>query len=221
MLAERFPAAREPLAFLAEVFLLQASWTDGAPLAGLSSLVELTAAKGPAPLAAIAQTLDEASVGAAIDDCLAGQESDAPESFFARVLLQPRMAGFVAPERGEDRRRCPRCASLPQLGCLRPEGDGARLSLVCSLCLEEWDFPRGECAACDNADEKSLVYYQAEEIPHLLTMMCEKCRRYLHLVDFAKDLAVVPDIDEMVALPLDVWATERGYRKIRRNLTGI
>jgi len=190
-------------------------------LSGLSSLIELTIAKGPAPLATLAEKLDEESVSAAIDNCLANKESETPESFFARVLLQPRMAGYETPKGNEDRRRCPRCASAPQLGCLRPEGDGARLSLVCSLCLEEWDFPRGECVSCDNADEKSLVYYQAEEIPHLRTMMCDKCRRYLHLADFAKDLAIVPDVDEIVALPLDVWVTERGYRKIRRNLAGI
>jgi FdhE protein len=131
------------------------------------------------------------------------------------------MAAYEAPERNEDRRRCPRCGSGPQLGCLRPEGDGARLSLVCSLCLEEWDFPRGACAACDNADEKSIGYYQSEEIAQMRTMSCDVCLRYLHLADFGKDPAIVPDVDEIAALPLDVWAAERGLRKIRLNLAGM
>jgi len=43
---------------------------------------------------------------------------------------------------------------------------------------------------------------------------CGTCRQYIHFIDFGRDSTAVPEVDEMAALPLDVWARERGYRKI-------
>jgi formate dehydrogenase maturation protein FdhE len=41
------------------------------------------------------------------------------------------------------------------------------------------------------------------------------------MVHLEKEAAAVPDVDELAALPLDVWAQEKGYRKIQPNLAGI
>ena len=117
--------------------------------------------------------------------------------------------------------RCPHCGHPPQVGVLRPEADGSALTLVCSLCLSEWSFPRSQCAACGERDEKQFAYYSPEQMAHLQTQVCDTCRRYLHHVDLAKELQAVPDVDEIAALPLDVWALERGYQKLHPNLVGI
>ena len=37
---------------------------------------------------------------------------------------------------------CPLCGSKPIVGVLRPEGDGAKKSLICMLCAHEWAFRR-------------------------------------------------------------------------------
>ncbi|MFQ5790858.1 MAG: hypothetical protein ACE5JI_10325 [Acidobacteriota bacterium] len=37
----------------------------------------------------------------------------------------------------------------------------------------------------------------------------------------SKDPEAVPDVDEVAALPLDVWAREQGFRKLHPNLAGI
>ena len=50
---------------------------------------------------------------------------------------------------------------------------------------------------------------------------CESCGIYLNLVHQEKDPEAVPDVDEIAALPLDVWAREKGFRKPIPNLIGM
>jgi formate dehydrogenase maturation protein FdhE len=116
---------------------------------------------------------------------------------------------------------CPRCGHGPQAGCLRPQGDGAALALVCSLCLHEWPFARVRCPACGSTDHQKISYYSTPEFAHLEVQVCESCQAYLHLVDLSKEKEAIPDVDELAALPLDLWALEKGYWKVQPNLTGI
>jgi len=50
---------------------------------------------------------------------------------------------------------------------------------------------------------------------------CDSCRRYLLSIDLAAEPAAVPLVDEMAAIPLDLFARERGYAKIITNLMGF
>jgi FdhE protein len=50
---------------------------------------------------------------------------------------------------------------------------------------------------------------------------CESCRRYLHVVRVDADPEAIPEVDEMAALSLDVWARDQGFEKIFPNLAGI
>ena len=71
-------------------------------------------------------------------------------------------------------------------------------------------------------EEGRIAYYgAADEFAHLKVRACETCRRYLLQVDLSKEPRSVPDIDEMAALPLDVWATGQGLWKLYPNLLGI
>ena len=47
------------------------------------------------------------------------------------------------------------------------------------------------------------------------------CRRYLLTVDLPKDPSAVPVVDELAALPLDLFVQERGFKKITPNLMGF
>jgi formate dehydrogenase maturation protein FdhE len=40
-------------------------------------------------------------------------------------------------------------------------------------------------------------------------------------VDAKRDPAAIPEVDELAALPLDLWAAEQGYRKLQSNLAGV
>jgi FdhE protein len=57
--------------------------------------------------------------------------------------------------------------------------------------------------------------------PHIRIEACETCRRYLLNVDIAADPTAVPVVDELAALPLDLYARERGISKIIPNLMGF
>src|SRR5207237_9109336 len=57
--------------------------------------------------------------------------------------------------------------------------------------------------------------------PHLRIEACESCRRYILGIDLATDPAAVPLVDEMAAVPLDLYARERGFSKITTNLMGL
>jgi FdhE protein len=116
---------------------------------------------------------------------------------------------------------CALCGSKPQVGALRPEGDGGKRSLICSLCAAEWDYGRIACAACGEEDPHKLAVYSAKEFDYMRVEACETCRRYIKTVDLTKDGHAVPVVDELAIIPLDLWATEHGYQKIHPNLLGI
>jgi formate dehydrogenase maturation protein FdhE len=106
----------------------------------------------------------------------------------------------------------------PQTGVLRPEGDGTEFFLVCCDCRQEYSLPRDACPNCVNP---AIAWYSNESLPHIQTRVCESCRRYLHVIHLGKDPYAIPEVDELVALPLDVWAREQGYEKLWPNLAGI
>src|SRR4029077_17082354 len=110
--------------------------------------------------------------------------------------------------------------SAPLLGVLRPEGDGGKRRLLCSFCLQEWDFRRIYCAACGEEDEKKLPVYVAEQFPHVRVESCETCKFYLRTIDLTKDGNAVPIVDDLAAIPLSLWAHEQGYSRLQPNLLG-
>jgi FdhE protein len=116
---------------------------------------------------------------------------------------------------------CPLCGSKPQVGVLRPEGEGGKRSLVCSLCATEWDYGRIVCAGCGEEDPQKLALYVSREFSHVRVEACESCHRYIKTVDLTKDGHAVPVVDELAIIPLDLWATGRGYQKLHANLLGL
>jgi FdhE protein len=151
--------------------------------------------------------------------------SDSLAEFTARAFLQP-YAEFVRALSGlafenYSQAPCPFCGREPGFGVLRPLGDGGKRFLVCSLCLAEWPFRRIVCAGCGEEDHSKLPVYTAEQLVHLRVECCDTCGRYLKTVDLTKDGLAVPLVDEMAAIPLDLWAQERGYSKLKANLMQI
>ncbi len=149
--------------------------------------------------------------------------ADQTRTFFARACLQP-WAEYLASRIDTSTPGgsvCPICQSRPQLAVLRPEGEGGKRSLMCSLCLREWDFRRILCPYCGEEDHRKLPRFSAEEFPHVHVDACDTCKRYLKTVDLTINGLAVPLVDEIAAAPLDLWATEHGYEKIALNLMGL
>jgi FdhE protein len=148
-------------------------------------------------------------------------------AFFGQALLQPyaeflaeRADAAAAPAEGSPS-LCPFCGSRPQVAVLRPEGDGARRSLLCSLCATEWNFRRLLCPNCGEEDKEKLPVFTAKEFDHVRVDACETCRTYIKSIDLSKDGHAVPMVDELATVSLNLWAQEKNYQKLRPNLFGV
>ena len=150
--------------------------------------------------------------------------TDHCEMVFVRAILQPfaeRLAERSEIQSGVVGNACPFCGELPQVGVLRPEGEGAKRSLICGLCSTEWPFRRTLCPNCGEEDIDNLPVYTAAEFEHVRVEACDTCRVYLKSVDMTKDGHAVPLVDELATIPLNTWAEEQGYRKLFPNLIGM
>ena len=104
---------------------------------------------------------------------------------------------------------------------LRPEGDGGKRHLACSLCLTEWEFRRIICPVCEEVDPFKLPRYSAEDPIAVRVDACDTCKSYLKSFDMTVDGLMVPEVDEIATVPLDLWAAEHGYHKFQLNLLGF
>jgi FdhE protein len=149
----------------------------------------------------------------------------APEALIAWTFLQPyaeHLADHTGPLEVHDTPPlCPLCSGPPQVGVLRPQGDGGKRSLICSLCATEWDFRRIVCPACGEEDVGKLPVYIAEELGHVRVEACDTCRHYIKTIDLTKDGRAVPVVDELAAIPLSLWAAENRYTKLSANPLGL
>lgn len=195
--------------------------------------------------------LAEGAAADALAGWLAGAELDPVDLYLARASLGPVLEALgdqagaaCAPQpAGEQAVLCPRCGGLPQLSCLAASGEelvsGPR-SLLCSRCATSWSCSRSVCPACGESGEEQLRVY-AEQLegpvsgsgngngngdrpvvfPHLRVAGCSACSRYLIEVDMARDERAVPEVDELAALPLDLYAADEGLTKVTPNLMGF
>jgi formate dehydrogenase accessory protein FdhE len=172
----------------------------------------------------------EADLEGVVEAWLAGEAQDGTDAFLARASTQPVLEALpeLAAElrsADADDRSCPTCGGLPQVAVFPDTGEAlltGQRTLVCSRCSGTWMLGRMTCAACgENAGAKLPILADEARFPHLRIDACEICRRYLITVDQRKDPHAVPLVDELVALPLDLVAAERGYTKIARNLMGF
>jgi FdhE protein len=145
-------------------------------------------------------------------------------AFFSSALLQP-FAEYLAEKTNSATEAsppiCPFCGSKPQLAVLRPEGDGAKRFLLCSLCGTEWFFRRVLCPNCAEADKEKLPVFMAQEFDYVRLDACDTCHTYIKSIDLSKNGRAVPVVDELATVSLNLWAQENNYQKIHPNLFGV
>ena len=233
-LSREFPAAREILEFYGKLANFQKCVFEDVAREDVSSVetlaryapefARLIGRIAPPALAESAVRWEDEAVGR---DLLRGvwQEPsiavDDHARFFARALLQPfaeYVAGRAQFEVESMQPICPFCSSAPVVAVLRGEGDGAKRSLLCSLCSTEWPYRRILCPNCGEEDKAKLPIYRAAEFDHVRAESCDRCRVYLKAVDLTKNGHAVPVVDEIATLPLNIWAEEQGYVKLTPNL---
>jgi Protein involved in formate dehydrogenase formation len=213
----------------------------------LPAVVEATVAAGPAALGDVARArVADGTAGDALAGWLAGAELEPVDRYLARASLGPVLealgeqagAACSVPSDGELSQRCPRCGGPPQLSWLAASGEslvsGPR-SLLCARCGTSWTCSRSLCPGCGESKEARLTVFaeswngpvsvnggdERAVFPHLRISGCSTCSRYLIEVDLARDARAVPEVDELAALPLDLYAGDQGLTKLTPNLLGF
>jgi formate dehydrogenase accessory protein FdhE len=204
----------------------------------LPQVVAATVAAGPAQLGeqAVAR-FHSADLEDLVGRWLQGREQPAVERYLARAAAGPVLEALepavlaaacarLRPAKHRARAAsCPSCGGPPQVSFLPASSESlvsAPRRLVCARCAGSWTHIRMVCAGCGEATGGRLpVYSDGERFPHLRIEGCETCRGYLVAVDARRDAAAVPEVDELAALPLDLYAKERGLHKVTPNLMGM
>lgn len=109
-----------------------------------------------------------------------------------------------------DRGFCPICGRKPSMAKLRTE-DGLKL-LQCSLCRSWWPYAERRCTVCGNEDGETLGYLHTKEDEARQVDLCDKCKKYMKVIDCGKlGRDVNLDIEDLATVYLDIAARERGY----------
>lgn len=142
--------------------------------------------------------------------------------------------------------RCPRCGGPPQVSFRGQAEDrlvSGRRHLACARCGHTWSYSASACPACgETTGARRTVYAERRSgpvvgrdedesaggphgegptFPHLRIDACASCERYLIDVDLGRDTRAVPEVDELAALPLGLYAADQGLSKIAPNLMGF
>ncbi len=234
------PAAAQPLRFIAGLFRAQARVAEllaGAELTGQLSedagflveparrIVRYAAESGPALLAEVARERGAEDAARFSSRLLIYWQGglDSREDYLSRALLRPWCAVLAARslEPQHEERGCPFCGGAPSVAVRRPEADATRRLLACARCGREWPVNRIVCPACAEADPVKLPQFQSGQHPFVRIEACDTCHRYLKSIDLSQDGRLIPEVDELSSLGMDLWAVEQGYSRIEPGLAGI
>ncbi|MGH2698512.1 MAG: formate dehydrogenase accessory protein FdhE [Actinomycetota bacterium] len=122
---------------------------------------------------------------------------------------------------------CPACGGLPQVSVIREESGefmaGSPRYLVCGRCALWWSFARATCPWCGEDDSRRVGSFSPEGERLVRIDACDTCHAYVKTFDLrepgGKD--VVPLVDDVATLTLDVWAHEKGLQRSGVSLAGV
>ena len=214
----------------------------GSPIASLPRVVEVTEAAGPPALAAaVARPVGaEATVGGA-GRRLAGREraGTGRRRYLARAACGPVLAALGPAAGASTPADAARRAALPALrrpaaARLLQRGGRGRWSAAAApaglrpLRTTSWrprahDRARGLRRAASTARgcRSSADEGEATVPPPARRGVRRRCQRYLLDVELGRDPAAVPEVDELAALPLDLYAAEQGTAQDHAQPDGV
>lgn len=247
-LAGEAPVAAEPLRFAGGLYRVQARAAARIeaedalrPFSGhldrdvdrflepIREVVRFAAREGPPPLSAAAAIRADEDDATARTRLLVYWEGgpEAREDYLSRAMLRPYVetlrSANRAPARVHRQGQCPFCGGAPWIAARRDgsESEGARRNLGCSLCGGEWLLGRILCPSCFEEDPVKLPIFQGDRYPAARIETCETCHRYVKSIDLSLDARLIPEVDDLVSLSMDLWAVEEGYTRIEPGLAGI
>jgi FdhE protein len=200
----------------------------------VGSAVDALQAVVPAPLSEAGsnlRTLEPSQFAAVVDTWIDDVTLVDPRLGFwlgvaAGPVIEQGARAVVAPD-GWKGSACAVCGGLPQASVIAEESGefmaGSPRSLVCGRCASWWSFPRATCVACGEEDPRSMESFLVEEQRWVRVDSCGTCRGYIKTFDLRERGAVevIPLVDDVVSLTLDVWAQQRGFSRPASSLAGV
>lgn len=160
--------------------------------------------------------------------------------FWVRVAAGPILEGgraaIATPTRDEwTGAACPGCGGPPQVSVIAEESGefmgGSPRSLVCSRCAGWWTFPRVKCTWCGEGDPRRLPSFVPEDngrggerkLKAARIDGCETCNSYIKTFDLreAGGVELVPLVDDVATVALDLWANDRGLVRHMVSFAGV
>lgn len=248
LLLSAAPAAPEPLRFAAGLYRIQAAVAHAVadahaiePLTGhldqdadrlleqASRVVRYAAEEGPEVLSEQAEQRRKDLASTAKTRLLVFWKGDQSsfDDYLSRAILRPYVEVLrglpIAPDRVHRQGQCPFCGGAPWVGARRDGGqmEGAKRMLVCALCGGEWLFGRILCPGCLEEDPRKLPIFQSEKYPGIRLETCESCHRYVKSIDLSEDNRPIPEVDDLISISMDLWASEEGFTRIEPGLAGL
>jgi len=133
------------------------------------------------------------------------------ESLRPELEVMAEKYGAIVEKSGWTEGYCPICGKEPKIGEIRASEDGKRY-LFCHQCGHKWHFQRIKCPFCGNEEQHSLAYFAVEGEESHRVDVCNKCRRYIKIVELPKSSDEVNmDVEDIATLHLDMLAYDEGY----------
>ncbi len=150
--------------------------------------------------------------------------------FWIRVaagpVLEAGAAGVAVPGEWKGA-ACPMCGGQPLASAIAEESGefmaGSPRSLICGRCATWWPYPRAMCAVCGEEDPRLMESFLVEGRRSVRVDTCASCRGYVKTFDLRQRGAVdiVPLVDDVATLTLDVWAQQKGFTRATSSLAGV
>ncbi len=114
--------------------------------------------------------------------------------------------------------RCPICNATPSIASIDKDG---RRHLYCSFCETRGHYKRIGCPACLNDDTSKMNIITAEGEDGFRIDICDACNSYLKTIEFRILNDLTPEVADLISLPLDIIAQDKGYRRNSPNPLGM
>ncbi|MHB1680304.1 MAG: hypothetical protein ACYCTB_07345 [bacterium] len=101
---------------------------------------------------------------------------------------------------------CSFCGSEPSYGFLKSDDETQNyLMLECSKCGSAWRYYRVQCVFCGEEDPSKLEIFKSDEYGNVGLQYCKICKNYFKIIDIRNDQTLMPEIEDILSIPFDIW----------------